>query len=140
MIVYRTTHAVPYLMRGSSIRTRARTHRVSESRTQQKQEQHNDYWQQQQHAATAAAWQRGRPATSERASYRPFDDSVPGGCALFGSVTCARCYLSAVLSLVLCVVCWLFLAMIRTYVVMYVVREWITMLSGCVLLQVFCLY
>ena len=29
------------------------------------------------HAPAAAARQRGRPATSERASYRPFDDSVP---------------------------------------------------------------
>ena len=33
---------------------------------------------QQQHAAAAAAVpHRGRPATSERASYHPFDDSVP---------------------------------------------------------------
>ena len=29
-----------------------------------------------------------------------------------------------------CVVRWLFLAMIRAYVVMYVVCEWITLLSG----------
>ena len=83
----------PLLTRGISIRTRARTHKSKESRntrTQQKQQQHNAYWQQQQQQqqqtgpiAVAAARRRGggvaarQPATSERTSYRPFDDSVP---------------------------------------------------------------
>ena len=68
------------------MRTRARIHRMSESintRTQQKQKQHNDYWQQ--HTgptAVAAARSIGGGAAAgaasyERASYRPFDDSVP---------------------------------------------------------------
>ena len=77
-------------------------------------------------AAAAAARQRGRPASSERASYyRLFDDSVLWWlhvvwvCHVF-SVMVAGC----VVKRVLCVVCWLFLATkIRTYVVMYVVRE-----------------
>ena len=30
-----------------------------------------------------------------------------------------------------CVVCWLFLAMTHTYVVIHLVYEWITLLSGC---------
>ena len=44
-----------------------------------------------------------------------------GGCALFGFVTCS------------CVVCWRFLATIRTHLVMYVLiaHEWITLLNGC---------
>ena len=70
------------------IRTRARTHRVNESldtRTRQKQQLALRLlaaaadWPNsstQQHAAVAAARQRGRPATSERASHRPFDDPV----------------------------------------------------------------
>ena len=37
----------------------------------------------------------------------------------------------------MCSVCWLFLAMIRTYLAMYAMREWITPLSACVLLRGF---
>ena len=40
----------------------------------------------QKHAAAAAAWQHGRPARNDRASYRPFDESMPWWLALFGSV------------------------------------------------------
>ena len=51
-----------------------------------------------------------------------------GGCVLFASVTYALVFVDCVVSGVLCVVCWPFLAMIRI-VVMYVVREWITLLA-----------
>ena len=59
-----------------------------------------------------------------------------GGCALFRFVTCAlRCennivfFQKAVLSRMLCVVCWLFLATIRAHAVTCVVCEWITPLT-----------
>ena len=128
----------PQLTRGSSVHTRARTHRVNKSidtRIQQKQEQHNDYWQQhsssssrraqqqqQQHAAAAAARQRAWPATSERASFRPFVYSVPWQLRVFGVCHVCSVLADCVVSRVLCVVCWLFLATgtIRAQVMMYV--------------------
>ena len=69
---------------------------------------------------------------SERASCRSFDDSVPWWlCVIWVCRVCSVLFVGCVVSRVLCVVCWPFLAMIRTYELMYVVREWITLLSGC---------
>ena len=117
---------------------RDHAHRVNESiniRTQQKPKQHNDYWQQQQtgptavarHEATAAARQEWRPATSERAPCRPFDDS---------SLVAARCL---GLSHVLCVFCRLFLAMIRTSCLRCVSGS-PCLVDVCVAPWVFCYY
>ena len=51
---------------------------------------------------------------------------------------CSELFVGCVVSRVLCVVCWLFLAMIRTYyVVMYVVRQRISLLLRVVINYVF---
>ena len=115
------------------------THKVSESlniiRTQQKQQQHNDYSQHQQtdwsnsSSSSTQRRGRGRPATSERAFYRQFDDSVPW--CLRVVWVCHVCSVSLVGCVVTCALCWLFLAMTHTYVVIHLVYEWITLLSGC---------
>ena len=71
----------------------------------------------------AAARQRAWPATSERASIVGLMTPCLGGYALLGSVwVChvfSMLFVGCVASRVLCVVCWLFLTMIRTYMVMY---------------------
>ena len=81
-VVYRTTHAVP-LAHARKLHTYASTHTQSKRsrlniRTQQKQQQHNDYWQQYQTGPTAVAAARSSGAApgAAKASYRPFDDSV----------------------------------------------------------------
>ena len=51
--------------------------------SQQKQQQMAQQ-QYQQHAAAAAPRQRGMPATSERASYRPFDNPLPSWLRVVG--------------------------------------------------------
>ena len=54
-------------------------------------------------------------------SYRPFDDSVLWWVrVVWVCHVCSVLFIGCVVSRVLCVVCWQFLAKIRTYVVMYV--------------------
>ena len=76
-------------------------------------------------AAEAASYERAGLRTSVC-----FMSPGSGGCASCGSVKCALCGLSAVL----CHVCsvffvGMFYVMIRTYVVRYVMRELITLLT-----------
>ena len=81
-----------------------------------------------QHAAAAAARQRVRPATSERASYRPFDGSVPWWLHVIWvcHVLCVVCQLCCVTCALCCLlaVCCYDTCLIRG-------REWITLLSVC---------
>ena len=50
-----------------------------------------------------------------------------GGCPLFG-LSVVLCVVGRLCCVTCALYCWVFLAMIRTYVVMYVVCEWITLL------------
>ena len=92
-----------------------RTHTVNESlntRTQQKQQQHNDYSQaaadRPNSCSSSTQQRRGRGGGQLRASEPPFVRLMTPclGCALFGSVTCSV-PVGYVLPRMLCVVCWL---------------------------------
>ena len=74
---------------------------------------------------TQQRWQRGSGGGQIRASEPPIVRLITpclGGCALFGSFMCALpvLFVGCVVSRVFCVVYWLFLAMIRTYMIVYV--------------------
>ena len=113
----------PYLTRGSSIRTRARTQSKRNSHTAEARRAQRLLAVADRPSSSSNSTQQQRRCGSGGGQLHAREPPIVrlmtpclGGCALFVSVTCALVlFFGCVVSRVLCVDCWLFLVMIRTY-------------------------